>query len=85
MPCGPIYSMDQVFADPQVQHLGMAPQVHHPELGDIALVGQAIKLSRTPAELQTATPAQGEHTDAVLAELGYTAADVAAMQAEGAV
>ena len=85
VPCGPIYSMDQVFADPQVQHLGMAPQVHHPELGDIALVGQAIKLSRTPADLRTATPAQGEHTDAVLAELGYTAADVAAMHAEGAV
>ncbi len=85
VPCGPIYAMDQVFADPQVQHLGMAPQVHHPELGDIALVGQAIKLSRTPAELRTATPAQGEHTDAVLAELGYTAADVAVMHAEGAV
>ena len=85
VPCGPIYAMDQVFADPQVQHLGMAPQVHHPELGDIALVGQAIKLSRTPAELRTATPAQGEHTDGVLAELGYTAADVAVMHAEGAV
>ena len=85
VPCGPIYAMDQVFADPQVQHIGMAPQVHHPELGDIALVGQAIKLSRTPAELRTATPAQGEHTDAVLAELGYSAADVAAMHAEGAV
>ena len=72
VPCGPIYAMDQVFADPQVQHLQMAPTVRHPQLGEVALVGQAIKLSRTPAELKTATPGFGEHTDAVLAELGYS-------------
>jgi len=85
VPCGPIYAMDQVFADPQVQHLQMAPKVRHPELGEIALVGQAIKLSRTPAELATATAGLGEHTDAVLAELGYTADQVAAMRTEGVV
>ncbi len=85
VPCGPIYAMDQVFADPQVQHLQMAPKVRHPELGEIALVGQAIKLSRTPAELATATAGLGEHTDAVLAKLGYTADQVAAMRTEGVV
>jgi formyl-CoA transferase len=85
VPCGPIYAMDQVFADPQVQHLQMAPKVQHPELGEIALVGQAIKLSRTPAELKTATASLGEHTDQVLAELGYSAAAVAALRAEGVV
>jgi len=85
VPCGPIYAMDQVFADPQVQHLQMAPKVRHPQLGEIALVGQAIKLSRTPAELATATAGLGEHTDAVLAELGYTADQVAAMRTEGVV
>jgi formyl-CoA transferase len=85
VPCGPIYAMDQVFADPQVQHLQMAPRVQHSELGEIALVGQAIKLSRTPAELKTATASLGEHTDQVLAELGYSAAAVAALRAEGVV
>ena len=85
VPCGPVYSMDQVFADPQVRHLGMAPRVGHPELGDVALVGQAVKLSRTPAELRTATPALGEHTDAVLHELGYSPGEVTAMRAEGVV
>ena len=72
-PCGPIYKIDEVFADPQVQHQKMAVPVHHPALGDIELVNQAIKLSRTPSEIRTATPEQGEHTDAILAELGYDA------------
>ncbi len=84
VPCGPVYSMDQVFADPQVRQLGMAPTVHHPGLGEVALVGQAIKLSRTPAELRTATAALGQHTEDVLQELGYSAGEIAAMRAEGA-
>lgn len=70
-PCGPIYSMDQVFADPQVQHLEMAAPVDHPRLGSFPVVNQAIKMSRTPSSVRTATPEQGEHTDAVLTELGY--------------
>jgi formyl-CoA transferase len=77
--------MDQVFGDPQVQHLQMAPKVHHPQLGETALVGQAVKLSRTPSELKTATPALGEHTDEVLAGLGYTADQIAAMRSEGVI
>jgi crotonobetainyl-CoA:carnitine CoA-transferase CaiB-like acyl-CoA transferase len=85
VPCGPIYSMDQVFADEQVQHLKMAPKVTHPQLGEVALVGQAIKLSRTPAEIRTATAGLGEHTDAVLAELGHSADDIATLRAEGVI
>ena len=84
VPCGPVYSMDQVFADPQVRHLGMAPKVRHPKLGEVALVGQAIKLGRTPAELRTATAELGQHTEDVLQELGYSAGEIAAMRAEGA-
>ena len=77
VPCGPIYAMDQVFADKQVQHLGIAQAVEHPTLGRTEIVGQAVKLSRTPAKLETATAGFGEHTDAVLGELGYDAAQIA--------
>jgi crotonobetainyl-CoA:carnitine CoA-transferase CaiB-like acyl-CoA transferase len=71
VPCGPIYNIDQVFADPQVQHLGIAQAVAHPTLGDIRVVGQPVRLSRTPSKLRTASPEQGEHTDEILRELGY--------------
>ena len=55
----------------------MAHPVHSPKLGDIELVGQAINMSRTPFEMKTATPEQGEHTDAVLKEFGFDDAAVA--------
>ena len=77
VPCGPIYSMDQVFADPQVKHLGVAAPVQHPTLGTLHIINQPVKLSRTPAALVAATPERGEHTDEVLREAGYTDAQVA--------
>ncbi len=70
VPCGPIYSIDEVFGDPQVQHLGMAQTVQHPELGDIQLVGQPFTLSRHPGQLRTASPERGDDTEAVLTDLG---------------
>jgi crotonobetainyl-CoA:carnitine CoA-transferase CaiB-like acyl-CoA transferase len=77
VPCGPIYNMDEVFADEQVRHLKMAAPVHHPRLGDIEVVSQAVELSRTPSGVRYPTPEKGEHTDAVLGELGYDAAAIA--------
>jgi formyl-CoA transferase len=73
VPAGPIYKMDEVFADPQVQHLGMAAPVHSDKLGDIEVVNQPITLSRTPSAMTRATPEKGEHTDEILAEFGYSA------------
>ena len=84
-PCGPINSMDQVFADPQVAHLEMATPVDHPRMGKFDVVNQAIKMSRTPSAVRTATPEQGEHTDAILAELGYGEAVVGELRENGVI
>ena len=72
VPCGPIYAMNEVFADPQVRHLQCAANVEHAKLGAINLVGQPVTLSRTPAMINSATPELGEHSASILAELGYT-------------
>ena len=85
VPCGPIYSVDQTFADAQVKALGIAQSVEHPALGSITLVGQPVELSRTPAQIETASPSAGEHTDAVLAELGFDKDTIAALRHEGVV
>ena len=76
VPAGPIYKMDEVFADPQVQHLGIAIPCQHDARGNIAIVGQPIDLSRTPSSIVTMTPEAGEHTEQVLRELEYSNADI---------
>ena len=85
VPCGPIYTIDQVFADPQVRHLGIARPIDTPQHGHQELVGQAVDLSRTRWELRTPAPEQGEHTDAVLADLGYDAATIAGFRERGVI
>src|SRR3954470_24432894 len=85
VPCGPIYKMDEVFADPQVKHLGAAAEVNHPRLGRLRILNQAVKLSRTPATLKTATPEIGQHTDEVLRELEYSDAEIAQLRKQGVV
>ena len=77
VPAGFIYTIDQVFEDPQVKHLGMAAPIEHHELGSIDLVAQPITLSDHPFEIRSATPQLGEHTDSVLEELGFTDQEIA--------
>lgn len=83
--CGPIYTMDQVFADPQVKLLGMAQPVEHPKLGRIELVGQGVKLTRTPARMRSAAPDRGQHTREILEEFGVDAAAIEDLQRRGIV
>jgi formyl-CoA transferase len=85
IPCGPIYTIGEAFADPQVKHLGIAQQVNSETLGPISLVGQPITLSRTASKLATAAPELGADTDAVLAELGYDSAEIARFRGAGVV
>jgi len=85
VPCGPIYSVDQVFADPQVQHLGAAAEVEHPRLGRFRVLGQAVKLSRTAARVVAPTPEVGQHTDEILKELEYSDSEIRAMRERGIV
>ena len=80
VPCGPIYTIDQVFADPQVRHLGMAAPLEHPRLGAIKVVGQAVAMSRARFSVRRPTPERGQHTDDVLRGLGMDAAEIAALR-----
>ena len=82
VPCGPIYDIGQMFADPQVRHLGVAAKVAD---GDLTLMAQPMQLSRTPSRLATSPPARGAHNDEVLAQFGLTADDIAKLRAAGTI
>ncbi len=85
IPCGPVYTIDETFADPQVRHLELAQSVDHPALGPIDIVRNAVNLTRTPGHLSAPSPEPGQHTAEILAELGLDAADHDRLAADGAV
>jgi formyl-CoA transferase len=80
IPCGPILSMEELMNEPSLRATGTIVEVDHPTRGKYLTVGNPIKLSDSPTEV-TRSPLLGEHTDEVLAELGYGAADLAALRA----
>ncbi len=73
VPVGKVYSLDEVFADPQVLHRKMIMEIEHPNVGKIKQAGIAIKLSDTPGTIRSLAPLPGQHTDVVLTGLGYRA------------
>jgi crotonobetainyl-CoA:carnitine CoA-transferase CaiB-like acyl-CoA transferase len=79
---GPVATMSEAFDDPQLRHRGMVVEIDTP-LGRMKTFGVPMKLSETPGSIRSGAPALGEHTDAVLAGLGYSAADIARLRAEG--
>ncbi len=80
VPCGPIYSVDQVFADPQVKHLGIEQSIAKKDGSSLNVIGQPVTLSRTPSAIARRPPEQGEHTDEVLTEFGFSAGEIAALR-----
>lgn len=82
VPCGPINTIDQVFRDPQVRHLGMAWPVAHPSLGDIALVGQPFRLSGVERPPARPAPEKGRDTRTILNGLGLSDDQVEALREE---
>ncbi len=85
VPAGEINNIEQVFQNPQVQHLGLAQPVTSQERGDTHLVGQPIVMSRTPSTIAAPPPTAGQHAEEVLGELGYSAAEIADMKRDGAI
>ena len=80
VPCGPIYSIDEMFADEQVKHLSMAKDVPN-ELGrELKLVAQPFTLSRTPSKMAVRPPEFGEHTDEILSEFNFSSDEIAILR-----
>ncbi|MBM3480569.1 MAG: CoA transferase [Alphaproteobacteria bacterium] len=82
VPCGPIHDIAQMFADPQVRHLGVAARVDGTTTD---LMAQPVALSRTPSRLAAPSPARGEHGDEILAEFGLSPDEVAALRTAGTI
>jgi crotonobetainyl-CoA:carnitine CoA-transferase CaiB-like acyl-CoA transferase len=85
IPCGPIYTIDQVFADPQVKHLGMATKMHSPYVGEAEVVASAINISGFDKSIRRHTPDAGEHQDEIMKSVGYTDVEIAEMRTKGVI
>ncbi len=85
VPCGAINSVEEVFRDPQVQARGMLRHVPHPSGVDVPQVASPMRFANTPLGTQCAPPLLGQHSDEILTELGYGAADIAALRTAGAI
>lgn len=85
IPCGPIYTIDQVFADPQVKHLGMATKMTSPYVGEAEVVASAINISGYDKGIRLYTPDPGEHQAEVMKSVGYTDEEIADLRKKGVI
>ena len=85
VPCGPVYTMDEVFADPQVEHLAMTLPVQHPVLGRLDILRNAVRMTDAPPTVRTPSPDAGGHSQEVLTELGYPPAEIDDLRARGVI
>jgi crotonobetainyl-CoA:carnitine CoA-transferase CaiB-like acyl-CoA transferase len=85
VPCGPVYRMDEVFADPQVEHLAMTQTVRHRVLGPLAIVRNAVRFAGGPDTVRTPSPDAGDHTDEILTGLGYSPQEIDRLRARGVI
>jgi len=86
IPCGPVNTMESLFADPQVLHRNMVAQVPHPTIDPLRLVGIPIKYSDTPGAVRLPPPLVGEHTDEILSDvLSYSPEQIAELREQGAI
>jgi formyl-CoA transferase/CoA:oxalate CoA-transferase len=85
VPVGPIQTVDQALADPQVVARGLVTEVEHPEAGRLKTIACPVRLTRTPASVRSAPPLLGQHSDEVLGQLGYSAARIRELHEAGAV
>ncbi len=85
LPCGPILSMDEVFADPQVEHLNLTRRVEHATEGELEVLRHPVTFSETPVAVRTAPPVAGAHTREILSDCGYAESEIDALVESGAV
>ena len=85
VPCGSVREISEVLADPQIAARGMVAEVDHPTVGKARVIGSPLKLSETPSSVRTAPPTLGQHTDAVLTEIGYDSVAIADLRATGVI
>jgi glutaryl-CoA transferase len=85
VPVGPISDLGEVFSDPVVRHLGLISETDHPVAGRVRSPGIPVRMDGTPPSVRRHAPTLGEHTDLVLAEIGYTTEEIGALRRSGAV
>ena len=85
MACGPIYKLDQLFADPQMKWVNLIHELPDPQSEKVKVIGMPVSLDRTPPSVRTPAPAPGAHTREVLGLLGYNDSEMEALAAAGVV